>query len=301
MAARDEYVLVGCHYDHLSFCAPAENADNNEVCNGATDNAAGVAAVLGIGRAMAALPDPPPRRSVVLTFWDAEEDGLQGSAAYTMAPLVPLEKTVTYVNFDIMGANLVPSLRDFSFAVAFNSGGPALEGALANAVANEGLDMRSVSRILGNDGSDHVSFLDSNVASVFFGDSTGGCYHTAGDEIKTVDFGKLEKQARIGLKLVYELASTTAPPRFNPLTLPIRFEDAIVINDAINSVVENDLDLVDTETQAELMDLQSRLNVVVFAGPLLFPLFIIDFGTALLDAVSILRTTKCDGYVLAED
>ena len=48
----------------------------------------------------------------ILALWDREEDGLLGSAYYVNHPLVPLDKTVGYVNFDIQGANLLPSLRN---------------------------------------------------------------------------------------------------------------------------------------------------------------------------------------------
>ena len=60
-------------------------ADGRRVCNGATDNAAGVAAALAIGEALRTLPKPP-RRSVVLALWDAEEDGLLGSLYYVDHP-----------------------------------------------------------------------------------------------------------------------------------------------------------------------------------------------------------------------
>ena len=52
----DQYVMVGAHYDHLgSSCRTAD--PNDTICNGATDNAAGVAAVLAIGRSIAAQAD----------------------------------------------------------------------------------------------------------------------------------------------------------------------------------------------------------------------------------------------------
>src|SRR6185503_2254855 len=48
----NKYVVVGAHYDHLgSSCQFKSSGD--QICNGATDNAAGVAAVLAIGRAIA--------------------------------------------------------------------------------------------------------------------------------------------------------------------------------------------------------------------------------------------------------
>ena len=59
--------------------------------------------------------------------WDREEDGLLGSAYYVNHPIVPLAKTVGYVNFDIQGANLLPSLRNVSFAVGAETGGPKFQ------------------------------------------------------------------------------------------------------------------------------------------------------------------------------
>src|SRR5262249_39157566 len=94
----DEYVMVGAHYDHLGTRSDANGAGRSHgtprgaVCNGATDNAAGVSAVLAIGRALATAPRPP-RRSVALALWDGEEDGLLGSLYYVNHPVVPLART----------------------------------------------------------------------------------------------------------------------------------------------------------------------------------------------------------------
>src|SRR5512143_1973000 len=61
----DEYVIVGAHYDHLDTRSNAAGAcstgrpPGGAVCNGATDNAAGAATVLAVGRA---LKKHPPRR-----------------------------------------------------------------------------------------------------------------------------------------------------------------------------------------------------------------------------------------------
>src|SRR5262245_39146794 len=102
----DEYVVVGAHYDHMdtrsdaSGACASSRAPGGGICHGATDNAAGVTAVMAVGRALARLATPP-RRSVVFALWDAEEDGLVGSAWYVNHPLVPLAQTRAYVNLDI--------------------------------------------------------------------------------------------------------------------------------------------------------------------------------------------------------
>ena len=72
----DQYVVIGAHYDHLGSDCPSSDP-SDDICNGATDNATGVAAAITAARTVAAAG---PRRTVVLALWDAEEDGLLGSA-----------------------------------------------------------------------------------------------------------------------------------------------------------------------------------------------------------------------------
>ena len=143
---------------------------------------------LAIGRGIAALPTPP-RRSVILAFWDAEEDGLLGSAHYVANPLVPLVSTVTYINYDIQGANLLPSLKNFSFSVGAETG-TGLPTMVQQAASGITLDLRLLSAVFGQFRSDYTNFIVSGVPTVFFSDSTGPCYHTTGDEVEIVPVGK---------------------------------------------------------------------------------------------------------------
>src|SRR5215213_9292705 len=59
----DQYVVVGAHYDHIGDTCTAPPCAQDTIRNGATDNAAGVAATLEIGRSIAA-SSTKPRRSV---------------------------------------------------------------------------------------------------------------------------------------------------------------------------------------------------------------------------------------------
>jgi hypothetical protein len=269
----DEYVIVGAHYDHLdsrslaSGACSRNNPPGGAICPGATDNAAGVGVVLGIGRALGKLPQPP-RRSVVLALWDAEEDLLLGSLYYVLHPLVPLGKTVADVNFDIQGANLLPSLRRTSFAVGAETGGSALGAFVAEAVAAEGLDTLPVSYIFGQLRSDYANFVDrGHVPTVFFSDSTGGCYHTTGDTFDVVDRRKLTIQTRIGFRVTAALADTTAPPPFrapNPALATFRDAEAIA---RVFSAAQADLVLFPPADRMMLEQIQRDLGRVVQAGP----------------------------------
>ena len=292
----DEYVIVGAHYDHLgSSCRILEVGDT--VCNGATDNAAGVGAVLAVGRAIHSLP-APPRRSVILALWDREEDGLLGSAYYVAHPLVPLADTTAYVNFDIQGANLLPSLKSISFAIAAETGGATLQAAVDAAVAGKGLDTRKLSFIFGQGRSDYLNFVNSAIPSVFFSDATGACYHTNQDEVGVVDFAKLEKQGKIAFRLVRSLADTATPPSFSaPSAALATFEDAVVLNDVIDAGVA-DLSLFSAADQATVLQVQADLNAIVADGPGNFDSG--DVTTLLLsalDVLDVLTRIPCDGFL----
>lgn len=283
-----EYVIAGAHYDHFAGCVG--------VCNGATDNATGVAAVLAIGRAIAALP-APPRRSIILAFWDREEDGLLGSRHYVENPLVPLSSTVAYLNFDIQGANLLPSLRDTSFAVGSESGGPLLRQVVEAAVARVGLGTRPLSAIFGQGRSDYVNFLNARVPIVFFGDSTGPCYHTAGDDVSVVDFVKLEKQSEVGFAATLALANAGAAPQFtsNP---PVTFADAVQVLGVVDAAVAGDLARFAAADQEVLLQFQSDLAAIVAAGESSFGGVAIGvLLTGVVETINLLGNLPCDGFL----
>jgi Zn-dependent M28 family amino/carboxypeptidase len=105
----DEYVIYTAHHDHLGTGEPV---DGDGVYNGARDNASGVAMVLEIGAAFAALPEPP-RRSIMLLFVGAEEQGLLGSEYFAASPTVPPGKMAANINFD--SGNIWGRTRDITF------------------------------------------------------------------------------------------------------------------------------------------------------------------------------------------
>jgi hypothetical protein len=93
---KNSYVVISAHYDHLGI-GPAMKADS--IYNGVFDNAAGVAAVLEMAKAFAAMPEKP-KRSLIFLFTTGEEKGLLGSTYYVENPVVPLYKTIANVNVD---------------------------------------------------------------------------------------------------------------------------------------------------------------------------------------------------------
>ena len=95
----DEHVLFMAHWDHIG--ERLNFAGEDQIYNGAVDNATGTAAMLEIAQ-LYANADDTPDRSVIFVAVTAEEQGLLGSAYYAENPLVPLDKTVGGFNFDGM-------------------------------------------------------------------------------------------------------------------------------------------------------------------------------------------------------
>lgn len=88
---KDEYVLIGGHYDGESSAT------------GATDNAAGAASVMEAMRILKAI-DAKPRRTIRAALWGCEEAGTLGSKAYVNKHLFNSEKEEKLENFDKISA-----------------------------------------------------------------------------------------------------------------------------------------------------------------------------------------------------
>jgi Zn-dependent M28 family amino/carboxypeptidase len=104
-----ELVVYTAHHDHLGIGKP--DATGDKIYNGALDNGAGCAQALAIAKAVKALPTL--RRSVLILFVAAEEQGLLGSAYYASHPTVPAAQIAVDINYD--GGNIWGKTRDVTY------------------------------------------------------------------------------------------------------------------------------------------------------------------------------------------
>ena len=107
---KDEVVIYTAHHDHLGIGTPNEAGDT--IYNGAYDNASGVALVMGIAKALKALPEAP-RRSVLIALVGAEEQGLLGSKYYAENPTFRPGKIAANINYDTV--NVWGHTHDITF------------------------------------------------------------------------------------------------------------------------------------------------------------------------------------------
>jgi Zn-dependent M28 family amino/carboxypeptidase len=153
--APDDYVMYTAHWDHLGRC---DAVDGDDICNGALDNASGVAGLVALAEAQAKAG--PAKRSIAFMAVTAEESGLLGSRYYAEHPVYPLARTVGGVNMD--GLNINGRAKDF---VLVGAGKSELEDLVKPFVAAEG-------RVIGTEAnpergsyyrSDHFSFAKLGV------------------------------------------------------------------------------------------------------------------------------------------
>jgi Zn-dependent M28 family amino/carboxypeptidase len=126
-ATGESLVYLG-HWDHLGLCAPEER---DRICNGAVDNASGIAALLEIARALA--QGPRPRRDILFLATTAEEMGLLGAEYFAARPPVPLASIVAAINMDTVA--IMP--KGAKVAV-MGRGRPALDALIDRTVAEAG-------------------------------------------------------------------------------------------------------------------------------------------------------------------
>lgn len=98
---KDEYILIGAHYDHIGIIK-AENGD--AIANGANDNASGTTSVMEIARYFG--NKKTNKRSLIFALFSAEEKGLLGSRH--LAKKLKEENLNLYVmlNFEMTGVPL---------------------------------------------------------------------------------------------------------------------------------------------------------------------------------------------------
>lgn len=123
-------VLLLGHWDHLGECGPPEAADR--ICNGAADNASGIAMMLELARRLKA--GPPLGRDIYVLATSAEEAGLLGARAFVKTPPLPLSSIVAAFNFDMMAV----APEGSPVGIIGRGHTPALDAAILEVLARKG-------------------------------------------------------------------------------------------------------------------------------------------------------------------
>lgn len=224
----DEYVLYSGHWDHLGRCKP--DATGDDICNGAVDNATGIAGLVAIAEANRKAG--PTARSQVYLAVTLEESGLLGSEFYAANPIFPLARTVGGVNMDALSPG--SAARDLTVV-----GGDKSELIAVLKPVAAGMNMTIVDEEHPERGyyyrSDHFSFAKRGVPMFYVSRGTdwivGGIaagraasdqytnvdYHQPSDEFsESWDWSGPAQDVTLYYRLGRSLAQSTAWPNWYP-------------------------------------------------------------------------------------
>ncbi|MCX7937680.1 MAG: M28 family peptidase [Chlorobi bacterium] len=203
---RDEYIVVGAHFDHLGW------GDDNSLYTGAErkihpgadDNASGTAGLLELARLIAANPLP---RSVIFCAFNAEERGLLGSAYYVRNPLVPLEKTIAMVNLDMIGR-----LQGKRLNIQGIGSSPLWKPLMDSLATAAGFEPSYTEDGLGP--SDHTSFYLRSIPVLFFFTGLHGDYHRPSDTWDKLNYTGQAKVVELVHRTLQIIGGSPQRPEF---------------------------------------------------------------------------------------
>lgn len=196
---KDEYVVLGAHYDHLGVNT------HGDIFNGADDNASGTSAVLEAARGLA--QDQDLQRSVIVIFHGGEEKGLMGSEYFTnettLRP-VELSQMVCQINMDMVGRESEDSI------FVIGSGRLSSELKSLSESVNRDLGLFHYDYTFDSEDdpnryyyrSDHYNYARRGIPVAFFFDGMTVDYHKPSDDANRINYRKLEKATT----LLYHLA-----------------------------------------------------------------------------------------------
>ena len=208
-------VLLLAHWDHLGECGPPEAADR--ICNGAADNASGIAMMLELARRLK--QGPPPPRDIYVLATTAEEPGLLGIRAFVRNPPLPLASIVAAFNLDMMAVAPAGAPLGFIGRGQDENLDAAILAAAARAGRRIGDQSLADSFLQRQDG---WALVQAGVPAVLLSSTYGSRaildpfiasrYHKPGDEADRIEYGGMIDD----LLLHHELLSEIADPARYP-------------------------------------------------------------------------------------
>ena len=214
----DEVIVLSAHLDHLG-------EHNGKIYNGADDDGSGTVAVMNIAKAFKDAMDKgfQPRRTIVFLHVTGEEKGLYGSKFYADNPLLPLEKTITNLNIDMIGRvdDEHKSEENYLYLIGSEMLSKELKQ-VSDKVNNDYFQMnfdyryddpKDPNRFYYR--SDHYNFAKNNIPVIFYFNGTHDDYHQATDTPDKINYPLLTKRTQLIFATAWTLANRDEKPKLD--------------------------------------------------------------------------------------
>jgi len=200
---KNEYVVIGAHFDHLGMGGEGSGSRAPEtlaVHNGADDNASGTAGVVELAQKLAANRSQL-KRSVVFVAFTGEEMGLLGSKEFVNKPPIDLKKVNAMINMDMIGR-----LNPTTNSIIVGGTGTSAEADSLLKILEVGRPFKTTHSTDGYGPSDHASFYSENIPVFYFTTGAHDEYHTPADDADKINYsGQISV-----LEMVYDLSKILA-------------------------------------------------------------------------------------------
>jgi aminopeptidase YwaD len=207
---KDEYVILGAHFDHLGMGGPGSGSralDTIGIHHGADDNASGVAMMLELAEKFAKTKRSH-RRSILCLSFSGEEEGLLGSKHFVDDPGINLSKVNAMINLDMVGRlNETNNLQISGVGTATG---------LKQLIYSKS-DTSVIKLTFSEEGygpSDHSSFYGKNIPVLFYFTGAHLDYHTPTDTYNKINFSGMVRVSSLIYNVAEELVSSDSRLQF---------------------------------------------------------------------------------------
>jgi Peptidase family M28/PDZ domain len=212
---KNEWVVVGAHYDHLGLgdqhsLAPSQIG---QIHHGADDNASGDAGVLELARLVSRTHEL--KRSVLFMTFAGEELGLLGSSYFVNHPTVPLGEIDAMINMDMIGR--LQNNRLFVGGVGTSPNFKTWIEELNK--ESTGLDLDYSESGFGS--SDHTSFTSKHIPVLFFFSGLHSDYHKPSDTSDKINTPGAVKVASLAYLALDRIANDNGKAQYTEVQQPM--------------------------------------------------------------------------------
>lgn len=200
---KDEYILIGAHYDHLGVI-------KDEIYYGADDNASGVSALIEIAKQFAKAYEQGyrPQRGIIFAAFSAEEGGVYGSE-YFVEQFENSSEIKLMLNIDMIGRSDAKHIddEDYFYFIKHNLS-DSIVSQSEQICKRYGIEPDYSSSV---NGSDHRPFAEKGIATIFYFDGKHKDLHLPTDVASKINYGKMTRITRIIFETAWKNAQVVGP------------------------------------------------------------------------------------------
>ncbi len=214
---KNEYIVIGAHYDHLGIDQLKESSmykgKDKQIHNGADDNASGTSGLLEVAEKLASMKGLL-KRSVIFAAFSGEELGILGSTYMTNNFPFDIKNVTGMLNMDMIGR-----LNDENSLTIIGSGTAAEWKEILNKKNSYGFKLGMSDG--GSGGSDHQAFSNKNIPVLFFFTGTHSDYHKPTDDADKINYDGEAKVVNYVFDIALELENLSKRLQYVKVEEPV--------------------------------------------------------------------------------